>query len=153
MKFVSLNDKHRNQIINTLKPRKNDFNSYQNLNLLTAVYDEDKKTYLTMIYYMSAAIKRTDERYNDESFILLTPLGCFTVGCRESAGQYKNVFSPLPVLLPSAKILEMIHFYHDNFSERRSIEKVIRQNTQTEDADFTEWYLNKYYWNPQKSTN
>ena len=145
MKIVPLSEKQRRKIIKLVKPRKNDMNSYQNLNLLTAVYDEDKKTYLTAAYYMSAAIKRTDERYNDIQYVLLTPLGCFRVSCKESAGKYTSVFSPLPLLLSSRKITEMIQYYNDNFSERRRLGKEIKKDIVSEDVDFTEWYLDKYW--------
>ena len=145
MKIVPLSEKQRRKIIKLVKPRKNDMNSYQNLNLLTAVYDEDKKTYLTAAYYMSAAIKRTDEQYSDALYVLLTPLGCFRVSCKESAGQYTGVFSPLPFLLSSKKILEMIQYYNDNFSERRRLGKEIKKDIVSEDVDFTEWYLDKYW--------
>lgn len=145
MKIVPLSEKQRRKIIKLVKPRKNDMNSYQNLNLLTAVYDEDKKTYLTATYYMSAAIKRTDERYNDIQYVLLTPLGCFSVSCKESAGKYTSVFSPLPLLLSSRKITEMIQYYNNNFSERRRLEKEIKKDIVSEDVDFTEWYLDKYW--------
>ena len=40
MKIVLLNDKQRNSIIKMAKPTANDYFSYQNLNLLTAVYNE-----------------------------------------------------------------------------------------------------------------
>ena len=43
MKTVLLNDKQRKKIVNLVKPKESDYYSYQNLNLLTAVHDEDKK--------------------------------------------------------------------------------------------------------------
>ena len=145
MKIVPLSEKQRRKIIKLVKPRKNDMNSYQNLNLLTAVYNEDKKTYLTAAYYMSAAIKRTNEQYGDAIYVLLTPLGCFRVSCKQSAGQYKGVFSPLPFLLSSKKILEMIQYYNDSVFERRRLEKEIKKDIVSEEVNFNEWYLDKYY--------
>ena len=52
MKTVLLNDKQRKKIVNLVRPKKNDYYSYQNLNLLTAVFDEDTKIYLTLAYYL-----------------------------------------------------------------------------------------------------
>lgn len=45
MKLIQLNNKQRNAIINMIKPSADDYYSYQNLNLLSAVYDE-KSTFI-----------------------------------------------------------------------------------------------------------
>lgn len=50
---VLLNDNQRKKIVDLVKPKENDYYSYQNLNLLTAVYDENTKIYLTLAYYLS----------------------------------------------------------------------------------------------------
>ena len=51
MKTVLLNDKQRKKIVKLVKTKQSDYYSYQNLNILTAVYDEDKKIYLTLAYF------------------------------------------------------------------------------------------------------
>ena len=43
MKVIALNDRQRKKIVKLVKPQRKDLYSYQNLNLLTAVYD-DKNT-------------------------------------------------------------------------------------------------------------
>lgn len=146
MKIVPLSDKQRRKIIQLVKPQRKDLYSYQNLNLLTAVYDENKGLYLTETYYLSAAIQRTDERYGTHQYALLTPLGCFQVCCKEDAGTYTPVFSPLPILLPGTRILEMIRYYQNSFSERFRLKKELQKGMELEDVGFTEWYLREHYW-------
>ena len=145
MKTVLLNDKQRDKIIRTVKPAAEDYFSYQNLNLLTAVCDEEKNIYLTLSRFMSSAITRTGDNYDEYSFVLLTPIGCFTVSCAERAGKYSGVFSPLPVLISSNKIQEMIRYYRESFSERRALEKEARSKLDTGNKSFTEWYLEQHY--------
>lgn len=43
MKVIALNDRQCKKIVKLVKPQRKDLYSYQNLNLLTAVYD-DKNT-------------------------------------------------------------------------------------------------------------
>lgn len=141
MELIQLNNRQRNEIIKMTKPSKRDYFSYQNMNLLSAVYDEEKHIYLTMTGYMSSAITRMDSPYNEYSFALLTALGCFSVSCTERSGKYSGVFSPLPLVIPGSKILEMIEFYGNSYSQRREMEKEARVNFDTGDLNFTTWYL------------
>lgn len=145
MKIVLLDDKQRKKIVNLIKPKENDYYSYQNLNLLTAVYDENTKMYLTLAYYLSSSIKRTDEHYDDYSYVLLTPLGNYFVSCKEEAGNYKGIFSPLPILISNKKILEMIQYYRNSFSERFHMKKEAEKEMDLGGKGFTEWYLEKNY--------
>lgn len=145
MKIVQLNEKQRKAIVKLVKPERKDFCSYQNLNLLSAVYDEDKRIYLTLAYYLSSSIKRTDEHYDEYSYVLLTPFGNYYVGCREENGEYSGIFSPLPLFLSNKRIFEMIQYYRNNFTERRSIEKEAVKEINVEGKEFTEWYLENNY--------
>lgn len=145
MKAVLLNDKQRKKIVNMVKPSQKNFLSYQNLDLLTAVYDEEKNLYLTCTYYMSSAIMRTGDNYDEYSFALLTPFGCFSVRCTEKMGKCSNVFSPLPFVISNAKLTEMIKYYHESFSERRALKKEAQKDIDTGNMSFTEWYLSKNY--------
>lgn len=153
MKAVLLNDKQRNKIIRAVKLSKRDFFSYQNLNLLTAVYDEEKNIYLTLSHYMSPAITRSGENCEEYSFVMLTPLGCFTVRCTNRAGKYSGIFSPLPVLVSGQKIQEMIRYYDDSFSERRLLEKEAKSKVDTGEKSFTEWYLEKHFFETGKRSD
>lgn len=145
MKIVLLNDKQRRAVVNMVKPSEKDYFSYQNLHLLTAVYDEEKKAYLTITRYMSSAIMRLDSHYDEYSFALLTGMGCFSVSGIKASGKYSGIFSPLPVIISNQKILEMIEYYDSSFSERRALEREAIKDYDTGDIGFTEWYLNKYY--------
>lgn len=143
MKIILLNDKQRKAIINMVRPSASDFFSYQNLNLLTAVYNEEKNVYLTVTRYMSSAITRMDNNCDECSYALLTPLGCFSVSFTESAGKHSNIFSPLPLFISGKRIAEMIKYYHDNSSQRRALEKEAIKDIDTGNSGFTEWYLEK----------
>lgn len=151
MKTVLLNDKQRKKIVNLVKPKENDYYSYQNLNLLTAVYDEDTKIYLTLAYYLSSSIKRTDEHYDDYSYVLLTPIGNYFVGCKEEAGNYTGIFSPLPMLISNKKILKMIQYYEHSFSERFNMKKEAEKDLDLGGKGFTEWYLEKNYFEKKEN--
>ncbi len=151
MKIILLNDKQRKAIINMVKPTKRDYFSYQNLNLLTAVYDEEKNVCLTVTRFMSSAITRMDSHYDEYSYALLTPLGCFSVSCTESAGKYSDIFSPLPLFISGKKISEMIEYYHGSFSERRALEKEAVKDIDTGNSGFTEWYLEKNYFKKRRN--
>lgn len=152
MKTVLLDDKQRNKIIRAVKPEANDYFSYQNLNLLTAVYDEEKNIYLTLSRFMSSAITRTGDNRDEYCFVLLTTVGCFTVSCYERAEEYSGVYSPLPLLITNNKILEMIKYYRESFSERRALQKEAEKDIDTGNKSFTEWYLEQYYFD-KKSDN
>lgn len=145
MKTVLLNDKQRKKIVNLVKPKESDYYSYQNLNLLTAVHDEDKKIYITLAYYLSSSIKRTDEHYDDYSYVLLTPMGNYFVGCKEKAGNYTVIFSPIAFLISNKKIREMIEYYKHSFSERFKLKKEVGKEMDLGGKGFTEWYLEKHY--------
>lgn len=141
MKIIALNDAQRIRIINLAKPDKKDFFSCQNLDLLTAVTDDRGKHVLTMASYLSAAIRRTDDTGNEYEFVLLTKLGGFLVSCRERAGEYSGIFSPVPFLISNKRLEEMIKYYFSCISERRSLRKQALSEMNFEGNDFTEWFL------------
>lgn len=146
MKIIILNNKQRKRIVKNVKPNKKDFYSYQNLDLLTAVSDDDEKFILTMAYYLSSSIRRTDENYDEYKYVLLTKLGVFNVSCISTAGEYTGVHSPLPLLISNEDILEMIRYYCSGYSERRNLRKQEEKKMDLEGKDYTEWYLEKNYW-------
>lgn len=153
MKTVLLNDKQRKKIVNLVRPKENDYYSYQNLNLLTAVFDEDTKIYLTLAYHLSSSVKRTDEHYDDCTYVMLTPMGNYLIECKEEAGNYKFNFSLLSVFISNKKILELIEYYSHSFSERFRMEKEAKKEMGLEGKRFTEWYLEKYYFEIKRMRN
>lgn len=146
MKVTALNEQQRKKIVKSVNPKRDDPYSYQNLNLLTAVRDENKRFYLTEIYYLSAAIQRTDEQYSTHKYALLTPWGCFQVKCKEDAGNNIVYPTPLSILLPRGTLSEMIQYYQNSFSERFQFKKYLISGLDFQDMDFTEWYLTHFYW-------
>ena len=146
MKVVLLNDAQRMKIINAIKPSAKDFFSYQNLNLLTAVSDE-KNTFLTLARYMSSSITRTGDNADEYTYALLTPLGCFSILCIERMGKITGISCPLPIIASKSKITEMIGYYHESFSEQRSLKKEAVKEMDLGNKDFTEWYLERNYFN------
>ena len=149
MKIVLLDDKQRKKIVKLVNPQEKDYFSYQNLNLLTAVYDEDTKIYLTLVYYLSSSITRMDDHYDDYSYVMLTPMGNHFVGCKQRAGEYTGIYSPLPLLISKNKILEMIQYYQHSFSERYSMKKEVEEKMDLGGKGFTEWYLEKYHFHKE----
>ena len=146
MKVVLLNDAQRMKIISAIKPSAKDFFSYQNLNLLTAVSDE-KNTFLTLARYMSSSITRTGDNADEYTYALLTPLGCFSILCIERMGKISGISCPLPIIASKSKITEMIGYYHESFSEQRSLKKEAVKEMDLGNKDFTEWYLERNYFN------
>lgn len=146
MKVVLLNDAQRKKIISTIKPSAKDFFSYQNLNLLTAVSDE-KNTFLTLARYMSSAITRTGDNADEYTYALLTPLGCSSVLCIKRMGNITGMSYPLPFFVSKSKVEEMIKYYSESFSEQRALKKEAVKEMDLGNKDFTEWYLEKNWFN------
>ena len=134
-----------------VKPKANDYFSYQNLNLLTAVFDEEKKIYLTLVYYMSSFIRRDGNCSHDYSYIMLTPLGDYFVGCTKKAGEYTDIFSPLPTLISNEEILEMMRYYSKTTLERLSLGEEMTKDFDLGGKDFTEWYLENHYFSKMEN--
>lgn len=147
MKVVLLNNAQRMKIIREIKPSAKDFFSYQNLNLLTAVYNEEKNIYLTLARYMSSAITRTGDNADEYTYALLTPLGCFSVLCIKRMGKITGMSCPLPFVASKSKVEEMIKYYNESFSEQRVLKKEAVKEIDLGNKDFTEWYLENNYFN------
>ncbi len=146
MKIIVLNDNQRKRIVKFVKPCKKDFYSYQNLDLSTAVCDEKGRYILTRAYYLSSAIRRTEENYDEYKFVLLTKFGVFYVDCKETADKYCITNRPFFPWISNGKLREMIQYYSSGFSERRKLQKQMVHEMNLEEHSFTEWYLERYYW-------
>ena len=146
MKVVLLNNAQRKKIISTIKPSAQDFFSYQNLNLLTAVSDE-KNTFLTLARYMSSAITRTGDNADEYTYALLTPLGCSSVLCIKRMGNITGMSYPIPFFISKSKVEEMIKYYSESFSEQRALKKEAVKDIDLGNKDFTEWYLDRNFFN------
>ncbi len=71
LRFKMTDEALRKRIIEVVKPIKSDYFSYQNLNLLYGVYDEEKDMFLTLSYYLSEAIARTGGR-DEYRYVVIT---------------------------------------------------------------------------------
>lgn len=116
MKWVMLNDKQRKRIIRNVRPQKDNFYSYQNLNLLTGVYDEESGVILTKTYALSEGLKRCGDAYDDAAYIILTKHLSFSFNCGEyfAGERFRNIKSPCPIAISDSRLLEMLNFYNEN---------------------------------------
>lgn len=150
MRWVLLDEKTRRRIIRKAAPQKDDFYTYQNLNLLTGVYDEESGVILTKTYYLSEGLKRCGDAYDSAAYIILTKHLSFMLRCGEyfDGEMFRNIKSPCPVKLSDSRLLEMLNFYNENASERVALAK---QAFETEEYSgytrygFTEQYLERNY--------
>ena len=143
MKVILLNDDQRKRIIEKVQPSLRNMYSYQNLDLLTAVLNEKTGNILTLTYYLSAAIKRTDETNNDYRFILLTDKGDVTVSWYEGENVYVENSSPISKQISTEEVKELIAFYENRFSERWDMRMMEEKKLGLKEKKFTEWYLEK----------
>lgn len=148
MRFVLLNDIQRREIVNAVTPSSKDKFSYQNLNLLTAVYDEETNSFLTCTYYLSEFIKRSEiaDPYDDKKFVLLTDNNVCTFGVNEylHGERYRKIISPVPSVVSSEKLLEMIQYYDKKADEKFGLIKSLaaqENKSESEYYHFTEEYL------------
>lgn len=150
MKWILIDDKTRMRIIRKAAPQKDDFYSYQNLNLLTGVYDEQSGVILTKTYYLCEGIKRTGDCYNDAAFIILTGYSSFIIRCAEytDGEKYRNIKSPCPMKLSDSRLKEMLNYYNDNYSEESELKRKAFEQAeyaQYSRYGFTEQYLERNY--------
>lgn len=143
MKIIILDDEQRKRIVNVVKPSKRDSFSYQNLDLLTAVLDEQTGNILTRTYFLSSAIRRTDETYDEYRFVLLTDKGDFIIPCCNTRGVYAGIRSPFPMQVSNGTVHEMIEYYEKSFSERWDMSVTEEKKMSLGNKTFTEWYLEK----------
>lgn len=118
MKIVKLTDAQRRKIVRAVKPSLEDIYSYQNLNLVSAVYNEEYGFYLTMTYYLSQTISRCND-YDEYRFILLFKVGSAVIHIKN-----KDCSVSRGVLwIPKSVLQDAIKYYEDSFTERREIER------------------------------
>ncbi len=142
MKKILLDDEQRKRIINKVRPDKNDYFSYQNLNLYSGVYDEETDCVLTLAYFLTEEIKRVGDDFNDEVYILLIGRHEFTVMCKAYFNGTRGLKSPCPTVVSDEKLLDMIEFYHCS-----GLESNDKYGIPKEPENFTENYLNEHYFN------
>ncbi len=133
LEFKMTDAELQKKIVETVKPRKSDRMSYQNLNLLYGVYDDENDLFVTLCYYLSDAIRRTggpDEyRYavvsKNESFV-------FPTDVRDLPGTRVN------------DIWRAIRLY-DNFKERMAFKKQIEAKEGISFYDLNDSLINNIF--------
>lgn len=145
-----LDDKLRKRIVRKAAPTKDNFYTYQNLNLLTGIYDEESGVILTKTYYLSEGIKRCGDTYDSAEYIILTKHLSFILRCGEyfDGEMFRNIKSPCPVKLSDSRLLEMLNFYNENDSERVALAKQAFETGEYSGYTrygFTEQYLERNY--------
>lgn len=130
MKIVKLTDAQRRRIVRAVKPSLEDVYSYQNLNLVSAVYNEKYDFYLTMTYYLSQTISCCND-CDEYGFILLFRIGSVVVHIKnKDCSVSKGI-----LWIPKSAIQDAINYYNDSYTERREIERG------TGGTSFTKEYL------------
>lgn len=141
MKIVILTDSQRKMLIRNLRPSLDDPFSYQNLNLLTAVYDPEKKFYLTGASFLSGAIRRDGDPADQHCFAVWKHWYCHKFFCKQLQGEYipQNTI-PIPGI-SEEDILSAIAFYDDEYLARKELGKKEAGKYGVGYYGFAKWYL------------
>lgn len=141
MKIVILTDSQRKMLIRNLRPSLDDPFSYQNLNLLTVVYDPEKKFYLTGISFLSGAIRRDGDPADQYCFAVWKHWYCHKFFCKQLQGTYisQNTI-PIPGI-SEEDILSAIAFYDDEYLARKALGKEEAGKYGVGYYGFAKWYL------------
>lgn len=150
MKCTLLSDESRKRIVRKVKPKRSSFTSFQYLNLLSGVTDEETGIILTRIFFMSESMRKSGEAFDEAGFIVLGREKSFSVFIKEyyHGERYRHLKSPCPEMISDSRLLEMIKYYNSTYSERARLEK---QSEEYQKAylsfyrNFTDMYLNQNY--------
>lgn len=144
LKTVLMDEPMRRRIVEFLQPAQQDFYSYQNLDLLTAVYDDVHDFYLVLSYFLSEGIKRCGDDFDDVRYVVITKNAVFSVsGARYHKG---GVSLAVQDQVIRKGLLQLAALYHDeNYQERSTLTAPLKaQGTKTH--RFTEDYLKEHFW-------
>lgn len=150
MKCILLTEEERKRIVRKVKPRKDSFASFQYLNLLSAVSDEENEITLTRVFFRNDPSKKAEEAFSEVGYILLGREASFSVFIREylHGERYRNIKSPCPELVSDSRLLEMIKYYNGSYALRTRIEKKSDEYQKAYYSfyrNFTDMYLNREY--------
>jgi len=156
MKCILLSEKTRKRIVRKVKPKRNDFYSFQSLNLLTGVLDEESGVILTGIYYLSESVKKSGDDFDDTGFIIIGKEHTHRVFFRTylRGEKYRDLSSPCPEIISDEKLLAMIKYYNSTYSERAALEKESDEYKESRSSfyrNFTDMYLNRNYFKKDTS--
>lgn len=139
MKPVLLEESQRKKLLKASGASLDSIYSYQNLNLLTAVYDEGKKFYLTCLYFLSTSISQGEE--DEYRFALISSLGTVhTLSCTRKGGEYMGIHSLIPGI-SGEDVLRAVRAYDDSIFQRREMEKAEKKRLGADGSYFAKWYM------------
>lgn len=110
MNTVILSDEQRKRIIEYAKPTKF-FSTYQNMNLISAVCDDNQTKYLAIIDFLSEHVRRTGDDYDNYTFVLLTNSGEYGISVIIYYDSTIKITNRLPDGVTEQELIEMIQFY------------------------------------------
>lgn len=149
--MVAINEDLRKKIVECIKPDERDFISYQNLDLITAVYDNKKDFYLTLSYYLSESIRRSGDNFDDYEYAIITNNNAFIIKCIEyQCIEYRGRKIELTHYnqtngLGEESIISAIKYRNDHYTERCLIQKAAQEQG-IDVYGFTKEYLKSNYW-------
>lgn len=144
LKTVLIDESMRRRIVEFVQPTQRDYFSYQNLNLLTAIYDDVHDFYLVQTYFLSECIKRCGDDFDDVRYAVIMKDNIFSVsGFRYRSGGV----SISPQNLPLRKgILTLAALYEDeNYREYTAVTAPLKAQG-VDIHHFTENYLKEHFW-------
>lgn len=128
----------------------------QNLDLLTAVYNEEKDYYFTLVYFMSDCIKRCDEP-DDYTYVVVKGSKIYPIYRKEGRQMGKmvdNVFASYCPIVSEEEAWQLIKFYVDNSYDRRHTLKAKDDNGQEmNNYDLLAYYFPKDFTRAYPRTN
>lgn len=147
LKHVLIDEHLRKRIIRFVKPEERSCLSYQNLDLLTAVYDDENDFYLVLTYFVSECIKRCDDNFDDSEYAVAKNGRIFKISCKEYHYGKKIAISynERPDILSNELAVAAILYWNQNYSERENL----RDSLQEQGIDtygFTKNYLKENFW-------
>ncbi len=144
LKTVLIDEPMRRRIVEFVQPTQQDYFSYQNLNLLTAIYDDVHDFYLVQTYFLSECIKRCGDDFDDVRYAVIMKDNIFSVsGVRYRSGGV-SVSSQNPSL--RKEILTLAALYeNENYREHSALTASLKAQG-VDIYHFTENYLKEYFW-------
>lgn len=118
----------------------------QNLDLLTAVYNEEKDYYFTLVYFMSDCVKRCDEP-DDYTYVVIKGAKIYPIyrkAGRQMGKIVDNVFASYCPIVSEEEAWQLIKCYVDNSYDRRHTLRSTDDNGQEMDNnDLLAYYFPK----------
>lgn len=127
-KFVLTDEKLRREIIEKIK-QTGSSNGYNQLNLAYGVVDQERKIFLTLRYYMSQSIKRSNDGVDDLGFMVLTDQALFEASCEENTKGELISFGITEGFEVYLELVKRAVAFYMNTKEKNDFENQLRQSS------------------------